>query len=64
MEIVLIYLRIPIGFNGFWNAKHGQAALASMMEHARDVSRSKLSIAEKMHAFKAFVFPRIDYRMM
>jgi hypothetical protein len=64
MEIVSIYLGMPIGFNQFENKKHGQEVLASMMEDVRNIGRSRLKIVQKMHALKTFVFPRIDYRMM
>jgi hypothetical protein len=64
MEIVSIYLGMPIGFNKFENKKHGEEVLASMMEDVRNIGRSRLKIVQKMHALKTFVFPRIDYRMM
>jgi hypothetical protein len=64
MEIVSIYLGMPIGFNKFENKKHGQKVLASMMEDVKNIGRSRLKIVQKMHALKTFVFPRIDYRMM
>jgi hypothetical protein len=64
MEMVSIYLGIPIGFNRYENTKHGQEVLRSMLEDARQIGRSKLRITQKMHALKMFVFPRIDYRMM
>jgi hypothetical protein len=64
MEIVSIYLGMPIGFNKFENKKHGQEALASMMEDVKNIGRSRLKIVQKMHALKTFVFPRIDHRMM
>jgi hypothetical protein len=64
MEIVSIYLGMPIGFNRFENKKNRQEVLASMMEDVRDIGRSRLRIVQKMHALKTFVFPRIDYRMM
>jgi hypothetical protein len=55
---------MPIGFNRYENSKHSQEALASMLEDSRQIGRSKLRIAQKMHALKIFVFPRIDCRMM
>jgi hypothetical protein len=64
MEIVSIYLGIPIGFNKFENTKHGQEVLASMMEDVRNIGRSRFKLVQKMEALKTFVFPRIDYRMM
>jgi hypothetical protein len=64
MEMVSIYLGMPIGFNRYENSKHGQNVLASMLEDARIIGQSKLRITQKMLALKMFVFPRIDYRMM
>jgi hypothetical protein len=64
MEIVAIYLGMRIGFNNYENTKHGQAVLASMMEDANNIGKSKLRIVQKMHALKTFVFPRIDSRMI
>jgi hypothetical protein len=64
MEFVSIYLGMPIGFNRQENSKHGQEVLASMLEDARQIGRSKLRITQKTHALKMFVFPRTDYRMM
>jgi hypothetical protein len=64
MEMVSIFLGMPIGFNRYENSKHGQNVLASMLEDARIIGQSKLRITQKMHALKMFVFPRIDYRMM
>jgi hypothetical protein len=64
MEMVSIYLGMPIGFNRYENSKHGQKVLANMLEDARIIGRSKLRITQKMHALKMFVFPRIDCRMM
>jgi hypothetical protein len=64
MEMVSIYLGMPIGFNRYEKTKHGQEVLANMLEDARIIGRSKLRITQKMHALKMFVFPRIDYRMM
>jgi hypothetical protein len=64
MEIVSIYLWMPIGFNKYENTKHWQEVLASMMEDVRNIGRSRLKLVQKMHALKTFVFPRIDYRMM
>jgi hypothetical protein len=64
MEMVSICLGMPIGFNRYEKSKHGQEVLASMLEGAHQIGRSKLKITKKMHALKMFVFPRIDYRMM
>jgi hypothetical protein len=64
MEMVSIYLGMPIGFNRYENSKLGKEVLASMLEDAHQIGRSKLRITHKMHALKIFVFPRIDYRMM
>jgi hypothetical protein len=64
MEMVSVYLGMPIGFNRYENSKHGQEVLASTLEDARIIGRSKLRITQKMHALKMFVFLRIDYRMM
>jgi hypothetical protein len=55
---------VSIGFNRYENSKHGQEVLASMLEDARQIGRSKLRITQKMHSLKRFVFPGIDYRMM
>jgi hypothetical protein len=63
MEMASIYLRMPIEFNRCENSKHRQEVLSSMLEHARQIGRSKLHITQKTHALKMFVFPRIDYRM-
>jgi hypothetical protein len=38
--------------------------LASILEDARQIGRSKLRIIQKMHALKMFVSPRVDCRMM
>jgi hypothetical protein len=64
MELVSIYLGIPIGFNRFENTKHGQEVLASIIRDARTIGRSELRITQKMVALKRFVLPRIDHRMM
>jgi hypothetical protein len=64
MEMVSVYLGMPIGFSRHENTKHGQKVLANMSEDARIIGRSKLRITQKMHALKMFVFPRIDCRMM
>jgi hypothetical protein len=64
MEIVWIYLGMPIGFNKFESSKHGQEVLASVMEDVRNIGRLRLKLVQNVHALKTFVFPRIDYRMM
>jgi hypothetical protein len=64
MEIVSIYLGMPIGFNKFEGTKHGQEVLVSMMEDARNIGRSKLKLEQKVHALRTFAFPRIDHRVM
>jgi hypothetical protein len=64
MEIVSIYLGMPIGFNKYEDMNRGQEVLASMTEDAKNIGRSKLKLAQKMQALKAFVFPRIHYGMM
>jgi hypothetical protein len=64
MEMLSIYLGMPIEFNRYENSKHGQKMLSSMLENVPQIGRSKLRIAQKMHALKMSVFPRIDYRMI
>jgi hypothetical protein len=64
MEMVSMYLGMPIGLNRYENSNPGQEVLASVIEEARQIGRSKLRITQKMHGLKMFVFPRIDYRMM
>jgi hypothetical protein len=44
MEIVSIYLGIPIGFNKQENMKHGEEVLASMMEDVKNIGRSRLKL--------------------
>jgi hypothetical protein len=50
MDVVSICLGMPIGFNRWENSKHVQEVLASMLDHARQIGRSKLRITQKcMH---------------
>jgi hypothetical protein len=59
-----IYLGLPIGFNKEERSPHGAKVLESMKVNITKLSKSNLTLTQKLEGIRFMELPRIDYRMI